>query len=100
MDVEGWAEIRRLHQVEQRPNRAIPRQLEISRNTVRRTLNREVAPEYQREPWGSIVDAVELQVRELLQQFPEMPATVIAERIGWSRFYAVVWRRVREPRPT
>jgi hypothetical protein len=56
-------------------------------------------PKYQREPKGSIVDAVEPQIRELLPRFPEMPATVIAERIGGSRSYAVVRRRVRELRP-
>ena len=93
LDVEDWAEIRRLHRAEQMPIRAIARHLGISRNTVRRALNSEAAPE------GSIVDAVEPQIRELLQRFPEMPATVIAERIGWSRSYAVVRRRVRELRP-
>jgi hypothetical protein len=29
------------------------------------------------------VDAVEPRVRALLAEFPRMPATVIAERIGW-----------------
>ncbi|MFI9825561.1 IS21 family transposase [Streptomyces sp. NPDC052013] len=99
IEVEDWAEIRRLHRAEQMPIRAIARHLGISRNTVRRALKSETAPKYQRKPKGSIVDAVEPQIRELLQKFPEMPATVIAERIGWSRSYAVVRRRVRELRP-
>ena len=32
---------------------------------------------------GSTVDAVEPQIRELLRAYPRMPATVIAERVGW-----------------
>ena len=39
-------------------------------------------PKYLRPRRGSRVDAVEPQVRELLQAWPRMPATVIAERIG------------------
>ena len=31
------------------------------------------------------MDAVEPRIRELLQAYPTMPATVIAERIGWER---------------
>jgi len=30
-----------------------------------------------------MVDVVEPRIRELLQAYPTMPATVIAERIGW-----------------
>ena len=39
---------------------------------------------YQRPARGSVVDAVEPQIRELLAGWPQMPATVIAERIGWT----------------
>jgi transposase len=48
---------------------------------------------------GSIVDAVEPQVRELLKAWPGMPATVIAERVGWGRSLTVLKDRVRELRP-
>ena len=41
-------------------------------------------PKYERVPAGSIVDEVEPRIRELLQAYPRMPATVIAERIGWT----------------
>lgn len=37
--------------------------------------------------------------RELLQAWPTMPATVIAERIGWERGLTVLKDRVRELRP-
>jgi transposase len=45
------------------------------------------------------VDAFEPAIRELLQQTPTMPATVIAERIGWTRGLTVLKERVRELRP-
>lgn len=48
---------------------------------------------------GSIIDVVEPQIRELLEQWPQMPATVIAERIGWGRGLTVLKERVRELRP-
>jgi transposase len=39
------------------------------------------------------------QIRGLLAEFPGMPATVIAERIGWERSMTVLKDRVRELRP-
>ncbi|WP_395298007.1 hypothetical protein ACF9IK_34575 [Kitasatospora hibisci] len=61
------------------------RQLGISQGTVARALGSDRRPVYQRPLKGSAVDAVEPAVRELLQQTPTMPVTVIAERIGWER---------------
>lgn len=97
--VEDWAEIRRLHRAEQMPIRAIARHLGISKNTVKRALASDRPPKYERTPKGSSVDAVEAAIRELLQQTPTMPATVIAERIGWERGMTVLKERVRELRP-
>lgn len=45
------------------------------------------------------MDEVEPRIRELLQAFPTMPATVIAERIGWARSMTVLKKRVAELRP-
>ena len=56
-------------------------------------------PCYKRAAKGSIVDAVEPEVLELLREFPAMPATVIAERIGWSSSIRVLRDRVAELRP-
>ncbi|MEW1909441.1 IS21 family transposase [Kitasatospora sp. NPDC085895] len=97
--VEDWAEIRRLHRAEQMPIRAIARQLGISKNTVKRALATDRPPVYQRPLKGSAVDAVEPAIRELLRQTPTMPATVIAERIGWERGLTILKERVRELRP-
>jgi hypothetical protein len=46
----------------------------------------------------SVLDAVEPDIRRLLHDTPDMPATVIAERIGWARGLTILRARVREPR--
>ncbi len=97
--MEDWAEIRRLHRAEGLPIKAIVRVLGISRNTVRAAIASDVPPKYERTPAGSIVDEVEPRIRELLQSYPRMPATVIAERIGWERGLTVFKERVAELRP-
>ena len=86
LSVEDWAEIRRLHRAEKMPIKVIARVLGMSRNTVRAAIASDGPPRYERKPAGSIVDAVEPRIRELLRAYPTMPATVIAERIGWDRW--------------
>ena len=97
--MEDWAEIRRLHRSEEMPIKAIVRKLGVSRNAVRRALAGDAPPRYVRPPKGSAVDAVEPQIRGLLSEWPTMPATVIAERIGWRRSLTVLKDRVRVLRP-
>ncbi|MDQ3825722.1 MAG: IS21 family transposase [Actinomycetota bacterium] len=99
LSVEDWAEIRRLHRSERLPIKAIVRVMGVSRNTVRAALASDAPPKYERAPKGSIVDEVEPRIRELLAVYPRMPATVIAERIGWSRSIRVLSARVTELRP-
>lgn len=97
--VEEWAEIRRRYRADRQSIRAIARELGLSRNTVRAALRGDTPPRYVREARGSIVDAVEDDVRRLLLGCPTMPVTVIAERIAWSRGLSVLRKRVRELRP-
>jgi transposase len=99
MSVEDWAEIRRLHRSDGMPIKAIARVMGVGRNTVRRALAAEGPPKYERLPRGSRVDAVESQIRELLRAYPRMPATVIAERVGWGHGITILKDRVRELRP-
>jgi len=99
IDVDEWAEIRRLHRAEGMAIKAIVRRLGVARNTVRAALRAEGPPQYERAVKGSIVDVVEPQIVELLREFPSMPATVIAERIGWTRSIRVLRDRVAELRP-
>src|SRR3954471_267704 len=77
----------------------IARTLGISRNTVRAALAAEGPPKYVRAPAGSTVDAFEPRIREQLRAVPTMPATVIAERVGWTRGMTVFKERVAELRP-
>jgi transposase len=81
------------------PIKLIARTLGISRNTVRSALASEGPPKYERKPAGSAVDAFEDAIREQLKRTPTMPATVIAERVGWTRGMTVFTERVRELRP-
>jgi transposase len=97
--VEDWAEIRRLRRAEKMSISEIARVHGISRNTVKAALRSGAAPKYERKAAGSIVDEVESRIRELLKAFPTMPATVIAERIGWTRSIRVLSGRVAELRP-
>ena len=99
MAVEDWAEIRRLYRAEGLPIKLIARTLGISRNTVRAALASDGPPKYEREPAGSAVDAFEDAIRAQLGAVPTMPATVIAERVGWTRGLTVFKERVRELRP-
>jgi transposase len=99
LSVEDWAEIGRLYRAERMPIKQIARVMGCSKNTVKRALAAEGPPRYQRAPRGSVVDAVEPRIRELLQVWPTMPATVIAERIGWRHSLTVLKDRIRELRP-
>jgi transposase len=99
LSVEDWAEIRRLHRAEGIPIKQMARVMGCSKNTVKRALAAAGPPRYERAVRGSVVDAVEPRIRELLAAWPTMPATVIAERIGWTRGLTVLKDRVRELRP-
>ena len=99
LSVEDWAEIRRLRRAEGLPIKMIARTLGVSRNTVRSALAAVGPPRYLRRPAGSAVDEFEPRIREQLMAVPTMPATVIAERVGWTRGMTVFKERVRELRP-
>src|ERR1019366_5660455 len=47
----------------------------------------------------SAVDESDTRVRELLTEHPQIPGSVIAERVGWSRGATVFRQRVAEMRP-
>jgi transposase len=67
------------------PKTRIAERLGISRNTVTSAVNSTEPPKYERAPLAATsFTPFEPRVRELLAEFPEMPATVLAERVGWS----------------
>jgi transposase len=81
--MEDWALIRRLA-AEEVPNAAIARRLGISRTTVVKALASDGPPRYVRTPTETSFVGFEPRVRALLEEFPDLPATVIAERVGWT----------------
>ena len=82
--MEDWALIRRLA-AEGVPKTQIAERLGISRNTVTRAAVSTEPPKYARTPVeATSFTPFEERVRAMLSEFPEMPATVLAERVGWS----------------
>jgi len=82
--LEDWALIRRLHVSERLPQAQIARQLGISRNTVARAIASTDPPSYSRALVPTSFAPFEQQVRDLLDHTWSMPATVLAERVGWA----------------
>lgn len=67
------------------PKSRIAERLGISRNTVARAVKSSDPPRYARPPVEvTSFTPFEERVVALLEEFPEMPATVLAERVGWS----------------
>jgi transposase len=99
LSVEAWADIRRLHLAEGIPIKQIARQLGLARNTVRDAVRSPEPPRYTRPRRPSAVDDFEPEIRRLLAAHPRMPASVIGERIGWTRGRTILAGRVRDLRP-
>lgn len=66
------------------PKARIARRLGISRNTVAAAVASQGPPKYERRPGPTSFTPYEARVRELLAETPDMPATVLAERVGWT----------------
>lgn len=81
------------------PKAAIARRLGISRTTVVKAVGSDSPPRYERTATATSFVAYEARVRALLEREPEMPATVIAERVGWTG--SITWFRenVKQLRP-
>jgi hypothetical protein len=98
ISVEDWALIRRLV-ADGVPRRQVARQLGIGRATVDRAVVSDRPPKYERRAVPTAFTPFEARVRVILSEHPEMPATVIAERVGWTG--SITWFRdnVRLLRP-
>ena len=97
--MQEWAEIRHLYFGEGLSGRAVASRLGVARDTVARAVRLESPPTYSRAPAGSVFDTVEPAVRRLLAEFPAMPATVLAERVGWTGSPSWFRKRVALLRP-
>jgi len=96
--VEDWALIRRLV-ADGVPQRRVAKDLGVGRSTVARALASDRPPRYERAAVSTSFTPFEPVVRQLLVKTPDMPATVIAERVGWTG--SITWFRdnVRRLRP-
>jgi transposase len=96
--LEDWALIRRLA-AEGVPKARIAARLGISRTTVVKAVASDAPPKYERKPAETSFAVFEPRVRALEEEFPDMPATVIAERVGWTG--SITWFRqnVKRLRP-
>lgn len=97
--MEDWALIRHLHHSEKLSQRAIAKRLGIARDTVANALASDTPPKYRRPAVTSAISEAEPRIRALLMAYPTMPATVIAERVGWSGSITWLRERVRLLRP-
>jgi transposase len=100
--LEDWALIRRLA-ADGVPKAKIARRLGVSRTTVVKAVASQGPPKYERKPGPTSFTPFEARVRQLLAETPDMPATVVAERVGWTgsiRWFRDNVNRVRtEHRP-
>jgi transposase len=98
ISVEDWALIRRLV-ADGVSQRQVARDLGVGRSTVDRALASDRPPKYERPAVPTSFTPFEPAVRQLLSKTPDMPATVIAERVGWTG--SITWFRdnVRRLRP-
>ncbi len=81
--LEDWALIRRLA-AEGVSHSRIAERLEISRTTVIKAVKATSPPHYQRTPKATSFKTVEPRVRAMLTELPDLPAVVLAERVGWT----------------
>jgi len=102
LEVEQWAEIRRLHRVEHLSIRAMARRLGLSRNTVRSALRTTNPPHYDRAPEPSCVDPFRNCIAEILAEFPEISAVRIREILqpdGYTGGLSILRDYLRTVRP-
>jgi transposase len=102
VDVEQWAEIRRLHRVERLSVREISRRTGLHRKTVRRALTAVVPPRYSRPVAVSKVDPFKDWICEQLQADPRIASQRLREMAGELGYHggkSIFDDYVREVRP-
>jgi len=105
MQVSLWAEIRRLHEIEQLSKRAIAARLRCSRSTVNKALAMSQPPSpTSSAKRASALDAYKPKIDALLADSPELSAVRIWEEIrkgpeGYQGSVITVRRYVRQMRP-
>jgi len=96
--LEDWALIRRLA-AEGVPKTRIAERLGISRTTVVKAVQSNSPPSYERRVATTSFTVFEVRVRALLEDDPDLPAVVIAERVGWTGSISWFRQNVKRLRP-
>jgi transposase len=102
IDVEHWAEIRRMHFVDGVSIREIHRRTGLHRETIRRALASKRPPAYRREKAPSKLDPFKEEIERLLLGNHRMPGTRIRELIaelGYGGGKTILDDHLREVRP-
>jgi hypothetical protein len=100
--VEQWAEIRRMHFVEQRSQREIHRLTGLHRDTIRRAIHSDEPPRYRRTPAPSLLDPFKDWIAGQLQADPTIPSQRLremAQEVGYAGGKTIFDDYVREVRP-
>jgi transposase len=102
VDVEQWAEVRRMHAVDGVSIREISRRMGLHRQTVRRALAATQPPRYVRGPAGSKLDPFKDWIDGQLSDDPKIESQrlrELAEEIGYQGGKSIFDDYVREVRP-
>ena len=102
VEVEQWAEIRRLHFVRGLSMREISRRTGLARDTVSGAIRSDAPPAYRRAPAGSKLDPFKGEIHRLLKADPKLPGQRIRELIaplGYGGGKTIVDDYLREVRP-
>lgn len=102
LDVEQWAQIRRMHVVDGVSIKEIARRTGLARNTVRAALRSEKPPSYERDRRSSKLDPFREEIERLLRAEPRIPNTRIRELIaelGYEGGKTILDDHLREVRP-
>ncbi|MGH2992082.1 MAG: IS21 family transposase [Solirubrobacterales bacterium] len=102
VSVERWAEIRRMHRVEELSIREIARRTGLHRKTIRRALRSPQPPRYRRTPKPSKLDPHREEIARLLRDHDGITNTRIRELItedGFEGGKTILDDHLRELRP-
>ena len=102
IDVEQWAEVRRMKRVEGLSGRQIARRTGLARDTVAKLLASPTPPAYSRCPAPSILDPFKEWISEQLQADPKVPSQRLRELAaedGYEGSKTIFDDYVREVRP-
>ncbi len=102
IDVEHWAEIRRMHFIDGVSIREIHRRTGLHRETIRRALAAKQPPAYRRAKAPSKLDPFKEEIERLLRSDHRMPGTRIREllaELGYEGGKTILDDHLREVRP-